>query len=238
MKKILLSLVAVSLLFGCQKDKGSNSAVKPGIIAIKKIDSVVNTDTGLFQKPIHINDITCVQPNTVVAKRLAGTYVVIANFPISTAYPTVLIPTSQWTIANYTLVNQADGNMVLYKGTPAPATAIWKSDTYGSNRKFYLQTDLNMVAYVNGTAIWDTKTQSYRCTNHTFPEKLPQNMSLVLVNDGDLEIVADGVNGNGVLYTMILGGTRTYGGVNSPNNGKFFLDYTNGTGQTGVAFKY
>jgi LGFP repeat len=54
----------------------------------------------------------------------------------------------------YRLTMQADGNLVLYKGTQA----TWASGTYGQTlKKCIFQTDGNLVVYTNGAG-WDSKT--------------------------------------------------------------------------------
>ena len=235
-KKTTLLLCSLFLLiWGCQKDnsKSKNSALLTKPSSTLKADSLTDS---IKTRPITINDVTCVNANTVVPLRLTSTYVVIGRFPANnnTVPYFNALPKQSWTINGYTLSNQANGDLVLYSPT---GVYLWGTgNTVNKTTQFRLQNDLNMVAYSGTTPVWDSKTQSYRCTNHTYPERLPRNMMLVLVNDGDLEIVADGRDGSGHEYTVILGGTRTYGGQVSPNLHTFFNDYSSAPGTSGVSF--
>ena len=66
------------------------------------------------------------------------------------------------------VVNQTDGNLVLYKGNQA----VWASNTYApasGGGNLTLQSDGNLVLYQNTSAIWASNTVTYDQTNYALP---------------------------------------------------------------------
>ena len=230
MKKTFYFLLFTVLFFSCQKDKSSSSQAQktPSVVNVVKADSLLKNDTGNFDRPKTINA-TCARLRLVVSREGIG-YTIIGRFPQNTSQPNVVLPKQEWNYGIYKLVNQPDGNLILYKGTPSDANLIWKSASNSTNgstsRQFYLQTDLNMVEYDSSNAVWATNTQSYKCPDATYPQKLPNNMMLILTSDGDLEIVADAINSFGAPVRAVLAQSRTYGGQRSPNIGSLYLTST------------
>jgi surface antigen len=74
----------------------------------------------------------------------------------------------------YRLVQQGDGNLVLY----GPAAARWATMTFGSNNFTAMQGDANLVTYTGG-APWATMTTGY------------SNIDLVVQDDGNLVLYSN-----------------------------------------------
>lgn len=71
----------------------------------------------------------------------------------------------------FRLVQQANGNLVLYFGT----SALWASYAFGSNFTTYFQSDGNLVTYSPSGAVWNSRTNAF-------------GARLALQNDGNLVI--------------------------------------------------
>lgn len=71
----------------------------------------------------------------------------------------------------FRLVQQSDGNLVLYSGS----TALWASYAFGSNFTTYFQADGNLVTYGPSGAVWNSGTNAI-------------GARLALQNDGNLVI--------------------------------------------------
>jgi hypothetical protein len=67
----------------------------------------------------------------------------------------------------YTLVMQADGNLVLYQGaftcqTACTGDALWNSQTEGDDGAYaVMQTDGNLVVYQGSGAVWNSQTEGF-----------------------------------------------------------------------------
>lgn len=72
----------------------------------------------------------------------------------------------------YRLVMQADGNLVVYRGS----SAQWATGTNGPNRRVVMQGDGNLVVYTGSTPLWASGTAGFRGSR------------LVMQNDGNLVI--------------------------------------------------
>ncbi|MFD0763436.1 hypothetical protein ACFQZI_01135 [Mucilaginibacter lutimaris] len=230
---LLITSIFTALFISCQKDKNSSLNDQKTLSAINnvKADSLSKNDTGVYQRPKAVNTTCTPLHSSFLVNRAYTDYIIIGRFPATKADPNVTLPRQEWINGNYRLVNQADGNLILYKGAPSEANLIWKSASNSvngtTNRWFKLQTDLNMVEYDVNTAVWSSRTQPYECPPSGGPNfgKLPGNTMLVLTNDGDLEIVANATNAFGEPCRAILAISRTAGGAKSPNIGSFFLTY-------------
>ncbi|MBG6119015.1 MULTISPECIES: hypothetical protein [unclassified Sphingobium] len=71
----------------------------------------------------------------------------------------------------FRLVQQTDGNLVLYFG----ASALWASYAFGSNFTTYFQSDGNLVTYGPSGPVWNSETNAI-------------GARLALQNDGNLVI--------------------------------------------------
>jgi hypothetical protein len=235
MKKNLLIITCLVMLFGCSKNNNvsNNTDQKKtndlNITAKAGADSLNNTDTTKKGRSLTINNVSCAYSKSYASPYASSYYTVIGNFPGFNGGATV-IPKGTWHAGAYAFNNQPDGNLVVYHGN----VSLWgSSNTFGKQTKVQLQDDLNLVAYdPNSVGLFESQTYYYRCGT-----KNPRNTKLVLTIDGDLEIIADGMATFGPV-TVVLASTRTFGGVHSPNDGKFFKDYTTSGGAGGVSFVY
>ncbi|MEV4778122.1 hypothetical protein [Burkholderia sp. LMU1-1-1.1] len=78
----------------------------------------------------------------------------------------------------YMLVQQSDGNLVLYRGTPVAANARWAS--YKTGVRTYMQQDGNFVQYnAANVAVWNSETGGHPAS---------ANYAVVLKDDGSLVV--------------------------------------------------
>lgn len=81
------------------------------------------------------------------------------------------------TNGRYTLIQQSDGNLVLYRGATVASNALWASGKVGLHT--YMQTDGNFVQYnAANVAVWDSRTGGHT-TAHD---------SVTLNDDGSLVV--------------------------------------------------
>ncbi|MGC0151618.1 hypothetical protein ACPRNU_04075 [Chromobacterium vaccinii] len=109
------------------------------------------------------------------------------NLPSQTFMPPAHIaPGNSYTVGQYFLIFQTDGNMVLYKNG---SQIIWSSGTTGSGATdAWMQADGNFVIYANGSPVWKTNTAG------------TPNPYLALQADGNL-----------VIYSQVPVWDRTHG---------------------------
>jgi len=235
MKKIILFVSCILILFGCSKNnnglKSETEQTKSNSVA-KITESKVITDkkdSAQTTKRLAVQDISCAYSKIYYSPSAVG-YTVIARFPAAGA-ASVIIPKGSWQAGIYAFNNQDDGNLVVYvKNT---GRVLWASGTNNKVTRLDAQSDLNLVLYqVNGPPVFESQTYYFKCGT-----KNPRNTMLILTTEGDLAIVADGQATFGPV-TVTLGTTRTSGGVTSPNNNSFFKDFTTSGGSGGVNFVY
>jgi len=235
MKKIFLITTCLFIFLGCSKNNNTNFTVVPKQTKSKDLnkstDSLLINDSVKNAKKIAINsDVSCAYSKSYSSPYPSSYYTVISRFPVAGA-SSVIIPKGSWQAGIYAFNNQDDGNLVVYvKNT---GKVLWASGTNNKVTRLDAQNDLNLVLYqVNGPPVFESQTYYYKCGS-----KNPRNTMLVLTNDGDLSIIADGMATFGPV-TVTLATTRTFGGVVSPNNGTFFKLYTTSGGTGGVNFVY
>lgn len=82
------------------------------------------------------------------------------------------------TNGKYMLVQQSDGNLVLYRGATVPANAVWASYKVGAGT--YMQQDGNFVQYnAANVAVWNSETGGHPVSS---------NYAVVLNDDGSLVV--------------------------------------------------
>ena len=108
------------------------------------------------------------------------------------------------TVAQYMLVFQADGNLVLYKNGGNP---IWSTGTQGKGATYaVMQSDGNFVIYAGSTALWSTKTNG------------ANGAQLVLQSDGNLVIYAPTAAWS-TKFGLVTAPTSTSTSNNGPGSG-------------------
>ncbi|QTE39337.1 hypothetical protein J3L18_09870 [Mucilaginibacter gossypii] len=240
-----LCIAFILLICGCSKNPSNhpiaNDAKKTqnpfGITSSgtneSGADSLSNTNKTEVTKRVSVNSISCALSQVGSTTHFSPSYyTVIGTFPSSSSFPSVVVPKGTWQAGIYAFNNQGDGNLVVY--VHSTGKVLWASNTSDKQTRLDLQNDLNLVLYqVNGPPVFESQTYYFKCGSQN-----PQNTQLVLTVDGDLAIIADGVNGNGSLSTVNLADTRTFGGATSPNSGSFFKLYTTSPGPGTYPFKY
>ena len=115
----------------------------------------------------------------------------------------------------YRLVQQADGNLVLYDAS-SDYKALWANDRFGTGHQTVMQTDGNLVVYRSGRAVWDTHTDRFG------PAKL------VVQDDGNIVVYANGLatwsrftGYRGA--TLMAGASMEAGAVRRSPNGRYQL---------------
>ncbi|MBB6111214.1 hypothetical protein SAMN05421821_11124 [Mucilaginibacter lappiensis] len=239
MKKNLLIITCLFVLFSCTKNNNTNVPTNEdqkksndlSITAKAGADSLNKNDTTKKARNKSINDVSCAYSQSYSTSHWSPSYyTVIGNFPAAGA-PSNIVPKGTWQAGPYAFNNQGDGNLVVY--VHATGKVLWNSETFPKTTRLELQNDLNMVLYTASGPVFESQTYIFKCGT-----KNPRNTMLVLTVDGELCIIADGINGNGSLATVTLGGTRTFGGVVTPNNASFFKLYTTHPQDGGISFAY
>ncbi|MDN5285060.1 MAG: hypothetical protein JWR38_1334 [Mucilaginibacter sp.] len=243
MKKTLI-IAALFFICGCSKNQNANITTKDAIVEPKVnpfktygADSAgtnsVSADSVKAGRPKTINNVSCAYSKAYSTTAFSPSYyTIIGRFPASSSAPNVEIPKGTWHAGAYRFDYQGDGNLVVY--VSSTMKVLWASNKYTTAAtKLYLQNDLNLVNYQGSTPIFESQTYYYKCGAQN-----PRNTMLVLTIDGDLTIIADGLNGNGSLATVNLADSRTFGGAQSPNYGNLFKIYTTSPQSGGISFAY
>ncbi|MBD1364775.1 hypothetical protein IDJ77_13220 [Mucilaginibacter sp. ZT4R22] len=237
--KHTLFFIGLFLILGCSKNQGptrvDNTAeqkVNPAQ-TINTANDTITADSAATQIQAErrktLNSISCQLSKIGNVNAYAPSYyTVIGTFPSSDAIPSTQIPKGIWYSGDYNFNNQTDGNLVVYK--TSTGKVLWASNKYTTAAThLQLQSDLNLVVYQGNTAIFESQTYYFKCGSQN-----PRNTRLILTNQGSLQIIADGFQNS----TVVLGDTRTEGGVQSPNYGSFFKLYTANPGPGVYPFQY
>lgn len=243
MKKILY-VAAIFLACGCSKNQNANIATKSTDVAkvnpfktygVDSVNSSVSvTDSVKVGRPKIIANVSCAYSKVYSTTPFSpGYYTIIGRFPASSSEANITLPKGTWRAGAYEFDNQTDGNLVVY--VTATRKALWATNKYGISTRVSLQSDLNLVVYntANNAAVFESQTYYYKCGSQN-----PRNTMLVLTVDGDLAIIADGINTDGTLATVNLADSRTFGGAQSPNYGSLFKLYTTSPQSGGINFAY
>lgn len=114
------------------------------------------------------------------------------------------------------LVQQADGNAVIYAGS----TAVWATSTSGTGASLALQNDANVVQYVSGSARWASSTVN----DKLMPGERLYGGQFIDSADGAYRLVQQG-DGNLVHYR---GGTAVWASGSTGHSGAFTVMQSDG----------